>query len=129
MALKKQFSVCLPNQPGQLAKLCAVLRQAKVNIVAMSVADASDACIVRMICDKGAAALAALRKRKIDAIARDVVAVQLPNTPGALEAAAKKLAKAKINIDYVYATAQSKADQALVVFAVDYPKKASKALG
>lgn len=129
MALKKQFSVCLPNQPGQLARLCGVLRQAKVNIVAMSVADASDACIVRMICDKGPAALAALKKRKIDAIARDVVAVQLPNTPGALEKAANKLARAKINIDYVYGSTHAECAEAMCIFAVDDARKANKVLG
>jgi len=129
MAVKQQFSVCLPNEPGQLAKVCGVLRQAKVNIVAMSVADTSDTCMVRFICDKPAKAKAALRKKKMDVLARNVVAVELSNSPGALEGAAKKLAKAKINIDYVYATVQSRATSAMVVFAVDNPRKASQALG
>jgi hypothetical protein len=129
MAVKQQFSVCLPNQPGQLAKVCGVLRQAKVNIVAMSVADTSDTCMVRFICDSGAKARAAMKKKKMDVLARDVVAVELSNSPGSLETAAKKLAKAKINIDYVYATVQPKADSAMVVFAVDNPKKANQAIG
>jgi hypothetical protein len=129
MALKKQLSLCLPNEPGQLAKLCGVLRQAKVNIVAMSVADASDACIVRIICDQGPKAAAALKRKKYDAIARDVVAVQLPNKPGALERAARKLARAKINIDYVYGTTHGKGEDAMVVFAVDNARKANQALG
>jgi len=129
MAVKKQFSVCLPNEPGQLAKFCGVLRQAKVNILATSVADSSDACIVRFICDKGPKARAALKRRKMEVLSRDVVAVMLPNHPGAMEQAARKLARAKINIDYAYGTTHAGCDEAMVVFAVGDPKKANQAIG
>jgi len=129
MAMKQQFSVCLPNQPGELAKLCGVLRQAKVNIVAGSVTDASDACIVRLICDKPAVAARALKRKKVAVMARKVVAVSLPNSPGGLEQAAKKLARAGINIDYMYGTTHPGCDEAVVVFAVSDPRKAAKALG
>ena len=41
MAKATQFCVGLANKPGSLAKLCAALSRAKVNIEAISVADST----------------------------------------------------------------------------------------
>ena len=42
MEKKSQFSVILTNTPGELSKLCDVLRAAGVNILAMSIQNAKD---------------------------------------------------------------------------------------
>lgn len=42
MEKKTQISVILTNAPGELAKLCDVLRAANVNILAMSIQNAKD---------------------------------------------------------------------------------------
>ena len=47
----KQISVFLENQPGKLAELAAVLSEQKINLRAISVAEASDFGIVRIIVD------------------------------------------------------------------------------
>jgi acetolactate synthase small subunit len=42
MEKKSQLSVILTNTPGELSKLCDVLRAAGVNILAMSIQNAKD---------------------------------------------------------------------------------------
>ncbi len=42
MERKIQLSVILTNAPGELSKLCDVLRAGNVNIVAMSIQNAKD---------------------------------------------------------------------------------------
>jgi hypothetical protein len=43
MEQRLQLSVILPNAPGELSKLCDVLKAAQVNILAMSIQNAKDA--------------------------------------------------------------------------------------
>jgi hypothetical protein len=129
VAIKKQLSINLENKPGQLARLCAMLARAKVNIVALSVAENADSGQVRVVADKAAAARKALGKAKMTATVRDVVVVRLTNEPGALALAARKLAQAKVNIDYVYGSAERRGTAATCVFAVGDTAKAAKVLG
>jgi hypothetical protein len=97
-----QFCIGLANQPGALAKLCGVLNRAKVNIDAISVADSADCCWVRMVASPPARAKAALRKGRFNACAQPVLAVTVSNRPGELERVAARLAKAGVNVNYVY---------------------------
>jgi hypothetical protein len=129
MAVKQQFTVALENKKGQLARLCRVLQRAKVNIDAISVADSSDCGIVRLIADSTAKARKALRDAGMNPVISNVVVADLPNAPGALAKAAAAIAKAGVNIDYVYGSTQSGAETALCVFACDDPQKADGALG
>lgn len=43
MEIKSQISVILNNAPGELSKLCDVLEEADINILAMSIQNAKDA--------------------------------------------------------------------------------------
>ena len=47
----KQISVFLENKPGKLKELTDVLRENNINMRALSVADAQDFGIVRLIVD------------------------------------------------------------------------------
>lgn len=126
--VKKQFTVCLENKPGQLARLCKALARAKVNILAISVVDSVDSGLVRFVAESAAAARKALAKAKINATTRDVLVVTLANEPGGLAEAAGRLAAAGVNIDYVYASTMRQCEEALCVFAVDDNDKAAKVL-
>lgn len=128
MAVTKQFSVSLANKPGQLAKLCRTLAKGKVNIKAISVVESADCGLVRFIPGCGGAAKKALKGAKIDAVVSEVVAVRLPNKPGVLAKTAAKMAKAGVNISYVYGSTNPDSKKALCVFGVDNVKKAAKVL-
>jgi hypothetical protein len=128
MARATQLTVALENKVGMLAKLAGVLKRAKVNIEAIAVADAADVCVVRLVPGSAGKAAAALKKAGLAATRNTVVTAKLPNEAGALADAAGKLARAKVNILHCYGSTAAKGKKALVVFAVDDPAKADKAL-
>jgi hypothetical protein len=57
-----------------------------------------------------------------------VIELSLPNKPGTLADAARKLARAKVNIDYAYAAGGPGVDSSTVFLKVSDPKKAMAAL-
>ena len=105
MAVKKQLSISLPNEPGALAKACKVLAKAGVNIQAIGVSDSSDVGVIRILTSNPNDAKRALADASIMATPQDVLVLQLADKPGSLANVAGKLGRAKININYVYATA------------------------
>ncbi len=124
-----QLSVTLENKPGQAAKLAAALARAKVNIEAISVVDAADVGVVRLVTSSNAKAKAALRRAGMNVVQQPVVIARLPNEPGALAAAAKKLAAAGVNISYLYGSAARAGEPSTVVMGVSDVAQAVKALG
>ena len=128
MARATQLSVCLPNKPGQLAKLTGALARAKVNIQALSVVDCAEAGVIRLVASPVAKAKKAIAKLGVTTSQEAVLVVKLPNEPGALADAAKKLAAANVNVDYVYGSADKAGEASTIVFRVDDLAKAEKAL-
>jgi len=128
MARVNQFCVVLENRPGQLAKLSAALARAKVNIQAISVADTADCCLVRFVAEPVAKARQALKRLGAAYCQQPVVVVRLPNEPGQLAVLADKLARAGVNIDYLYGSAAGAGQESIVVLRVDNPDKAQNVL-
>jgi hypothetical protein len=126
MARGTQLSVTLENKPGQLAKLGAALARAKVNIEAISVLDSSDVGVIRLVTSSNAKARAALKRAGMGVIQQPVLIVNLPNQPGALGAAARKLAAAKVNIEFVYGSAAGAGKPSKIVIGVSNIARAAK---
>jgi hypothetical protein len=126
MARGTQLSVAVENRPGQLAKIGAALARAKVNIEAICVIDSADVGVVRVVTSSNAKARAALKRAGLQAVQQPVLIVKLPNKPGALGAAARKLAAAGINIEYVYGSAAAKGAPSTLVMGVSDIAKAAK---
>ena len=122
----KQFSVCLPNKPGAGAKFLSAL--GKTNLMAVSVVDSIDCSTVRLVPSNAAQTAKVLAKARICATTQPVLVVDLPNLPGALLKICRKLARAKVNIEYFYGSAGSKAADAPVVLRVSSIAKAMQAL-
>ena len=58
----QQISVFLENKPGRLARVAEVLRDNKINIRALTIADTSDFGILRMIVNRPEEALEVLKQ-------------------------------------------------------------------
>jgi hypothetical protein len=112
--LTKQISVLIENKPGRLARVTALLRDAGVNIRAISMADAPDFGIFRLVADDTARALKALKEGGFLADVSDVAAVELVDRPGALAAVLALLARGDVNIEYMYASLAEEAGKAVV---------------
>ncbi|HMK52005.1 MAG TPA: ACT domain-containing protein [Thermodesulfobacteriota bacterium] len=146
MEKRVQLSVILTNTPGELSKLCDVLKGADINILGMSIQnakdsvkelynmrektgrrialaesyrgilkDSSDYSLIRLLVDKPADAEKALVKSKHLLEKDHVLVFKLANQPGILGKVARRLAEAKVNIDYIYGSAMEDAKESIFV--------------
>ena len=129
MAIKKELSVVLPNRPGTLADLSAALAKARVNLLAVDASGGFEYNIVRMVPDKPAKARTVIKRYGLDVGETSVVCVAVKDQPGAMAEVAAKLGRAKINIDYLYATGGTPGTEALLILHAADNKKAARLLG
>ena len=128
MKKTKQFTFALENKPGGLAEVTACLAKAKLNIVAMSVVDTAEQCLLRVVVDKPAQLQKLLKDCECSVVVSDVLLVELANQPGSLAKAAERLAKKRVNVDFVYGSGGRGKAKTNVVFGVKNFATASKAL-
>ena len=120
MPIATQLNLDVDNEIGALARLCRDLAQRGVNLLALS-APESDGKKgrVRLLVANPQLAKQAMTKAGYKFGVEEVVFVEIKNRPGALAKAVEKLAKAKIDVRYVYATAHTKAQKTAAVVAVE----------
>jgi len=124
-----QIAITLENKPGTLAQLCSTLGKAGVNILNVLAPEIRGKGKVRLLVDNPDKAKDALKAAKIRFSEEEVIAIELDNRPGSLGEVAEKLAKAKINIKYAYATTSEGSAKATVILAVPNAAKAVGVLG
>jgi hypothetical protein len=124
-----QIAVALQNKPGTLAQLCSTLRDAGINISAVDAAAIAGRGKVRLLVDNPEKAKDALKAAKIRFSEEEAIAIELDNRPGALGEVAGKLAQAKINIKYAYATTLEGSTKTTVILAVPDVAKALGVIG
>ena len=93
-----QIDIDLPDRPGELAKLAAILGTARINIDAISAESASGRSYVSLIVNEPVQAREALLKHGYASSSRTVLIVRLEDKPGALAALAKKLGDAGVDV-------------------------------
>jgi hypothetical protein len=106
MEVERQLSLFLDNRPGVLAAVCRDLAEHRVNIEAITVANLVDHAVVRMVVSDAHAAVHLLEARGVLVILSDVLAIELPDRPGAIGALAERLGRADVNIDYMYGSSR-----------------------
>jgi len=120
----EQISVFLENKSGRLAEVMRVLGAAQVNIRALSIADTSDFGILRIIVNDQEKALEVLKANNFTVSQTDVVAVEVPDTPGGLAEILDLLDAQKVNVEYMYAFIERHSDCAVIIFRFDETDKA-----
>jgi hypothetical protein len=126
MPVAKQLSIFLENKPGVLARLCQTFSDNDVNIHGLSVSDTVDHAVVRLITSDAKRATALLEDAGVLVVENEVILLTLPDKPGQLADVAKKLSKAKVNIEYAYGTTEEAGGT--LVLRVSDTKKAQKIL-
>jgi len=124
----KQISVFLEDQPGTLSDVAALLGKHGINIFALSLAEGLGHGYVRMVVDKHDEARGVLKEAEQLVMERDVLLLELSNSPGSLARVTRQLADAKINLEYAYCAGGPSVDRGLVVIRVDDIEKAMKVL-
>ena len=128
MTTRTELSIVLPNRPGTLGEVANALARAKVNLLAIDASGGFEYNIVRIVPDKAAKARAVLRRRGLDVGETKVLCIPAKDQPGALARVADALGGARVNIDYLYATAGRAQSEAVIVAHVSDARKAVKAL-
>lgn len=124
----KQISIFLENKCGRLVDVCQTLGREGINIRALSIADTSDFGILRLIVDQPDRALSVLKIEGFMATETEVIAVEIPDTPGGLADVLQYLEEAEINIEYLYSFVEKPAQDALIMMRLDDIDKAKKVL-
>lgn len=123
-----QISVFLENKPGQLAELTRALSGNGVSLRALSIADTRDYGIARLMVDDPYKTALVLKEGGWVSKMTPVLAVQMPDQPGALEQILDVLAKAGVDLEYIYAFLSHKVNSACLVIRAEDNDKAARVL-
>ncbi len=128
MQLATQLALFLDNKPGTLARVCDALSAAKINIYAITTSDTVDHNVVRMVVSDPRKALLLFEDHGALAVESEVLLISGDNKPGSLARICRKLADARINIEYAYCATPPDARKGLLILRVSNAKKALKVL-
>jgi hypothetical protein len=123
-----QLSIFLENTAGRLREVTGILRDAQINIRALSLAETADFGILRVIVNDPQKAMQALRNAHFTVRETPILAVEVPDRPGGLHSLLEALANEGINIEYVYGFVEKRSDNALIVIRVEDPDRAIEVL-
>ena len=120
----KQLSVFLENREGRLEEVLNTLKEEKINIISLSLADTSDYGMLRILVEEPERGKDALKAKGFSATLSDIVAVTLPHKIGALQETLHILYEAGINIEYMYALSTGTEDASVVIKTSELEKAA-----
>jgi hypothetical protein len=126
--LVKQISVFLENSKGRLYNASDILAKNGINIRALSIADTTDFGILRLIVSDPETANKVLKNSNFTVKITDVIAVEIPDTPGGLSSVLKTLSDSDVAVEYMYAFIGNLSDNAMVILKVDSPGDAVRIL-
>ena len=120
----KQISVFLENRP----EFTDVLSENNVDLRALSLAEAEDFGIARIIVNDVYNASTVLKDAGYVFSITKVLAVEMPDEPGALSRVMRILGNQEINLEYMYAFTSRKKGTAYMILRVEDNQKAVEVL-
>lgn len=123
-----QLSIFAENRPGAIAEITDALGSAGVDIRAMSIADTADFGIFRMIVNHVEDAKKALNDIGCIVTVTPVIAIMIPDNPGALNEILKLFTANGVNVEYMYAFVTMSKQNAYAVIRVEDYETAGKLL-
>ena len=125
----KQVSIFIENKTGSLSTVCKVLADGGINLRALSIADTQDFGILRVIVENTEKAMEILKKNGYICKTNSVLAVEIPDQPGAMADIMGIVSVPDVSVEYAYAFASHKAnDSAYMIFRVSGYDKAKEVL-
>ena len=128
MSNVRQISVFVENKPTKLAEAMRLLKNSKINIRAMALADTKDFGILRLIVNDTEKTVDILRDASYAVTVTEVVAISIPDSPGQLSRVLDVLGDSGVNIEYLYAFIGKSDRSVSFVIRVDDNDNASSAL-
>jgi hypothetical protein len=120
----QQISVFLENKPGRLARVAEVLRDNKINIRALTIADTSDFGILRMIVNQPEAAFDVLKRAGFTVKQNIILGVEIDDREGVLYDIMHLCDVSGLNIEYTYSFVEQSSNKAILFLRFEDPEKA-----
>ena len=124
-----QITVFLENRTGQLAEITKLLADEHVDIRAISIAEASDYGLVRMIVDDSHKDSAILLQHGDILSMTPVWAVEVPDRPSGLADLLAVLSENHVDVEYMYSLFTNKSGHAYMVLRISDEPRFLSALG
>ena len=115
----KQISVLLGNVPGTLSRVTNILDKEDITTKALLAASAAENSTVRLVVSDPDRAAAVLESYGFDYEVTPVLAAEVPLHSGGMNAILKPLAKAEINILYLYTSINRIGKETIVILGTD----------
>jgi hypothetical protein len=126
MQITKQLAVFLENKPGTLARVCDQLAAAGIHIHGISTSDTIDHTVIRLVVSDPRRALLMFEEHGTLVVEDEVLMFEGRNEPGSLARLCRQLARAKVNIEYCYASTLPDAPRGLLILRTSDARKALK---
>lgn len=123
----KQLTVFIENRSGRLSDVLGVLREHKVNILSLSLADTTEFGLLRLIVDDAALGKEKLTENGFSSLLSDVSIIRIPHKSGSLQELLKTIDTNGVNIEYMYGLS-IESDEAYVVLKASDTEKIDKIL-
>ncbi|MBR5395006.1 MAG: amino acid-binding protein [Bacteroidaceae bacterium] len=121
-----QLSIFIENRSGTLIKVLDALKEAKIQIIASTIADTAEYGIYRLICSEPLRAQEELKKAGVAVALSEVFAIEIDDQPGRAAEAVKVFSEAGISITYMYSFLLR--GKGILVFRTDNTELARKAI-
>lgn len=99
MSAVKLVAVFSENKPGQTARITKIIADAGVNIRWVTIASSGPFGVMKLLVNKCEAAVEALKQKGLAVNFLEVLAIEVKDQPGMLQAVAESLARHSINLD------------------------------
>ena len=99
MSAVNLLAVFVENKPGQTARITQLLADAGVNICWVTIANSGSFGVMKFLVDKRDPAVRALKDKGLMVSLLEVLAVEVTDKPGSLQAVADLLGRSNINLD------------------------------
>ena len=126
MAIRTELNLRLPNTPGALARVCRLLADERINVLAMTLEASGH---LRLMVDNHVHGAGILREHHHQVTERDAIVVNVSNEPGSGAMLLGLLAAAGANVEYAYGGASERAPTATIVFGVEDAQRAAAVAG
>jgi hypothetical protein len=124
-----QVSVFLENKIGHLKKVTHVLNEAKINIRAMTLSHSAMGWgILNLVVSNPEKAIEWLIKSGLSATLREIVVVEMEDTPGGLDRLLEKITEAGVNFTNAYGRIVDAGKMAYLVIDVEDMQNATEKL-
>jgi hypothetical protein len=110
------ISVVLPNRPGELGRVSAVLSKGRVNILGHQLASQGNSSIVHLLCDPHQTAFEILKRQyRFYCNQKKVLVIRADHVPGELSRMLDCLAEQDLNLESSYQAILFKRDMSILI--------------